>query len=92
LPRFETAFLERLHLRFRYRDAKGRQTAREVEPQAMLILPPLWYLVAWDPAREDFRHFRMDRISKPEVVEGRKFRQRHVPFDDDVCPYSSLPR
>jgi predicted DNA-binding transcriptional regulator YafY len=92
MPTFETAFLERLHLRFLYRDAKGRQTGREVEPQAMLILPPLWYLVAWDPAREDFRHFRMDRISKPHVVDGKKFRQRHVPFDADVCPYSSLPR
>jgi len=92
LPTFETAFLERLHLRFQYRDAKGRQTSREVEPQAMLILPPLWYLVAWDPARADFRHFRMDRISKPDVIDGTKFRQRHVPFDEDVCPYSSLPR
>ena len=92
LPTFERAFLERLSLRFQYRDAKGRKTGREVEPQAMLILPPLWYLVAWDPAREDFRHFRMDRISKSDVVDGKKFRQRHVPFDDDVCPYSSLPR
>jgi predicted DNA-binding transcriptional regulator YafY len=92
LPTFETAFLERLHLRFQYRDAKGRQTAREVEPQAMLILPPLWYLVAWDPACADFRHFRMDRISKPDIVDGKRFRQRHVPFDDDVCPYSSFPR
>lgn len=92
LPTFETAFLERLHLRFQYRDAKARQTAREVEPQAVLILPPLWYLVAWDPAPEDFRHFRMDRISKPDVVEGKKFRQLHVPFDDDICPYNSLPR
>ncbi|MCC5963409.1 MAG: WYL domain-containing protein [Rhodobacteraceae bacterium] len=92
LPTFETAFLERLHLRFQYRDAKGRQTVREVEPQAMLILPPLWYLVAWDPARADFRHFRMDRISEPDVINGTKFRQRQVPFDDDVCPYSSLRR
>ncbi len=38
LQAFETAFLQRLRLRFRYRDAKGRQTNREVEPQAMLIL------------------------------------------------------
>lgn len=92
LPSFETAFLERLYLRFHYRDAKGRQTSREVEPQAMLILPPLWYLVAWDPERADFRHFRMDRISQPDVVDGARFRPRHVPFDADVCPYSSLPR
>ena len=90
LPSFETAFLERVCLRFAYRDAKGRQTTREVEPQAMLILPPLWYLVGWDPEREDFRHFRMDRISAPEVVAERRFHPRHVPFENDVCPFSAL--
>lgn len=92
LPAFETAFLQRLHLRFAYRDAKGAETFREVEPQAMLILPPLWYLVAWDPARTGFRHFRMDRISEPEIMEGSQFRRRHVPFEKDVCPYSQMPR
>ncbi|WP_436398805.1 helix-turn-helix transcriptional regulator [Roseobacter sp. S98] len=92
LPAFETAFLERRCLRFRYRDARGRVTTREVEPQAMLILPPLWYLVAWDPARDDFRHFRMDRISAPETLADTLFRRRHVPFEDDVCPYSDLPQ
>ena len=92
LPAFETAFLQRIQLKFRYRDAKGVVTERQIEPQAMLILPPLWYLVAWDPAREDFRHFRMDRISHPEPVDSLKFRQRHVPFEDDVCPYRDLLR
>lgn len=90
LPAFETAFLQRQLIRFEYRDAKGRKTHREVEPQAMLILPPLWYLVAWDATRADFRHFRMDRISAPEAVEATSFRRRHVPFEDDVCPFSAL--
>lgn len=89
---FETAFLQRLQLRFHYRDAKGAVTSRQVEPQAILILPPLWYLVAWDPAREDFRHFRMDRISEPEYVEGAVFRRRHVPFKDNVRPIRDVPR
>jgi len=92
LPAFETTFLRRLRLRFRYCDAKGAETTREVEPQAMLILPPLWYLVAWDPARADFRHFRMDRIRRPDIVEGAQFRRRRVPFEDDVCPYRQMPR
>ena len=92
LPAFETAFLQRLHLRFQYRDAKGAVTSRQVEPQAMLILPPLWYLVAWDPARNDFRYFRMDRISEPKYVEGATFRRRHVPFEDEVSPIRDLPR
>ncbi|MEM1288820.1 MAG: WYL domain-containing protein [Pseudomonadota bacterium] len=90
LPVFETAFLSQSLIRFDYRDAKQSRTKREVEPQAILILPPLWYLVAWDPARDDFRHFRMDRIISPEVVLGTSFRRRAVPFDDDVCPYSAI--
>lgn len=92
LPAFEMAFLQRMFLGFDYRDAKGRETRRMVEPQAMLILPPLWYLVAWDPERRDFRHFRMDRISHPDPVEGTRFRQRVIPFEDDICPYRNLGR
>lgn len=92
LPAFETAFLQRLHLSFRYCDAKGVETNRVVEPQAMLILPPLWYLVAWDPLRKDFRHFRMDRISRPEYRQGTAFQRRHVIFDDGVSPVRGLPR
>ncbi|MBK1662786.1 helix-turn-helix transcriptional regulator [Paracraurococcus ruber] len=90
LPAFETAFLERRPMRFRYRDAKGAETSREVEPQAMLILPPLWYLVAWDPRRCGFRHFRMDRIGRPDVVADASFRRRRVPFADDVCPFGEV--
>lgn len=86
LPAFETAFLQRLKLRFQYCDAKGEITNRLIEPQAMLILPPLWYLVAWDPARDDFRHFRMDRVSAPEYVQNTVFRRRHVPFEENVRP------
>jgi predicted DNA-binding transcriptional regulator YafY len=92
LPAFEAAFLNRQLLRFRYRDAKGARTTRMVEPQAMLILPPLWYLVAWDPSRDGFRHFRMDRISAPEPLPDTSFRRRHVPFEADVCPYLALRR
>lgn len=84
LPAFEVAFLNRHLLCFRYRDARGAVSTREVEPQAMLVLPPLWYLVAWDPEREDFRHFRMDRITGADVLAGSTFRKRHVTFGDGV--------
>lgn len=86
LQAFERAFLERLSLKFDYDDAKGAKTHRCVEPQAMLILPPLWYLVAWDPSRANVRHFRMDRIGRPDVVEGPTFRLRRIEFDAGVQP------
>lgn len=90
-PAVETVFLERRRLRFRYRDARRVETVREVEPQALLILPPLWYLVAWDPGRTGFRHFRMDRIAGPEILGHPPFRRRHVPFENDVCPFAKMP-
>lgn len=86
LPCVEQTFLGRLPLRFDYTDAKGTVSARCVEPHAMLILPPLWYLVAWDPIRQDIRHFRMDRISSPEIADGAPFRRRHIDFDAGVQP------
>ena len=86
LPAFETPFFNRFFLQFHYCDAKGAQTKRHVEPQAMLILPPIWYLVAWDPSREDFRHFQMDRIRAPNYLDGSSFRRRAVPFADGVRP------
>lgn len=90
---FEVSFLNRLQMSFEYTDGKGCGSTRVVEPQAMLILQPLWYLVAWDPLRDDFRHFRMDRIKKPKVKDGATFMHRHVPFEDDVCPFSDyVPR
>jgi predicted DNA-binding transcriptional regulator YafY len=81
---FETAFLKRHLLQFQYRDAKDRVTERRVEPQALLILPPLWYLVAWDSDRADSRHFRMDRIKAPECLHDTKFKRRHVSFEAGV--------
>ncbi len=92
LPAFEQAFLQNFYLQFQYRDAKGYVSSRVVEPQAILILPPLWYLVAWDPMREDFRHFRMDRISRPECIPGATFRRRHVRFGASVYPMHDLSR
>lgn len=92
LPAFEAAFLNRQHLGFRYRDRAGAVSSRVVEPQAVLILPPLWYLVAWDPDRDDFRYFRMDRISGPQCIPGSTFRRRRVPFADPVTPIRDLAR
>ena len=90
LPAFEAAFLQKQMLGFQYCDANGHHTNRKVEPQAMLVLPPLWYLVAWDPARDDFRHFRMDRISAPAPIRNTSFRQRYVPFEDHICPFKDV--
>jgi predicted DNA-binding transcriptional regulator YafY len=87
LPAFEASFLRRRRLRFDYMDKAQRRSAREVEPQGILVLPPIWYLVAHDCAKSAFRHFRMDRIKAPEIIEGGSFRLRAIPKSAGVCPF-----
>lgn len=90
LPVFEAGFIKLQCLKFDYVDRRGAASSREVEPQALLVLPPLWYVVGFDPERDAFRNFRMDRIKNPRLVDGPEFRRKTVRFDEDVCSFSQV--
>lgn len=66
---FEAAFTSGRCIRFDYIDRFGAPTTRMVEPQGLLVRPPVWYVIGWDPARDGFRHFRADRIAKPQLTD-----------------------
>jgi predicted DNA-binding transcriptional regulator YafY len=68
-------------LRFEYRSRDGTATRREVEPHALVNLGRRWYLVGWDRRREDWRTFRVDRLSRP-AAGGRRFTARSLPAKD----------
>lgn len=53
-------------LRFTYTAASGEQTERRVEPHTLAPADRHWYLLCWDLDREDWRTFRVDRLT--EVV------------------------
>ncbi|MFC9695003.1 helix-turn-helix transcriptional regulator [Kribbella sp. NPDC056951] len=48
---------------FAYRSVGGLQTVRRVEPYRQIHHLLRWYLLAWDLDRDDWRVFRVDRIS-----------------------------
>jgi predicted DNA-binding transcriptional regulator YafY len=52
-------------LRFTYRREDGETTDRHVEPFRVVYTDRRWYLVAFDRDRDDWRTFRVDRISEP---------------------------
>ena len=56
-------------LRIRYRDRAGRETGRIVWPIALTYFVEVLVVAAWCELREDFRHFRVDRIRAAEVIE-----------------------
>ena len=76
---------DRLELRFGYGTHDGTQSRRLVEPHRMVHLYGRWYLVAFDRTREDWRTFRVDRITSKLAV-GRRVGRRDPP-DADLAAY-----
>lgn len=72
---------EQRHLYFRYRDGRGNETDREVEPLGVVHTLSRWYLVCWDRWREAFRTFRVDRLTAPNLGDAR-FTPRPLPGGD----------
>ena len=68
-------------LRFAYRGRDGAASRREVEPHSLVNLGRRWYLVAWDPARDDWRTFRVDRLTRAAST-GVRFAGREPPAKD----------
>ncbi len=68
-------------LQFTYTTREGEQATRLVEPHRLVSLGRRWYLVAWDVERQDWRTFRVDRLSSPATT-GARFRQRDLPAPD----------
>jgi predicted DNA-binding transcriptional regulator YafY len=65
-------------LGFSYRDAGGVRSARTVWPFALGFFDKVRVLVAWCETRQDFRHFRVDRIEELDVTEDRYPRRRQA--------------
>ncbi|WP_405566000.1 YafY family transcriptional regulator [Streptomyces phaeochromogenes] len=68
-------------LRFEYRDHGGSSTRRTVDPHRLVCTERRWYLVAWDVDRDDWRTFRVDRVT-PKPPHGPRFTPRQAPADD----------
>ncbi|MGW3012063.1 helix-turn-helix transcriptional regulator [Streptomyces sp. NPDC001219] len=65
-------------LRFRYTDQHGGTSTRLVEPYRHFLRAGQWYLVAFDVDRDDWRTFRLDRITDISPVAGT-YRPRAFP-------------
>ncbi|MGH9119203.1 MAG: helix-turn-helix transcriptional regulator [Acidimicrobiales bacterium] len=57
---------------FRYRDGEGIESDRRVEPYRLVTVSRRWYLVGRDLDRDDWRTFRVDRMSRSSRT-GHRF-------------------
>jgi len=71
----------RERLRFSYLSHDGSASEREAEPYQLVNWGRRWYLVAFDVGRDDWRTFRVDRIT-PRIPGGGRFTPRPLPASD----------
>ncbi|MFD3683370.1 helix-turn-helix transcriptional regulator [Nocardiopsis sp. NPDC058631] len=71
----------RERLRFDYTSPRGGATVRTVEPHSLVSFGRRWYLVAFDTDRDDWRSFRVDRLT-PRALTGPRFAPREPPRGD----------
>lgn len=64
IDEIEHAVEERRRLALAYIDAEDRTTERTVRPLGLWFWGKVWTLVAWCELRNDFRMFRLDRITR----------------------------
>ncbi|WP_434442080.1 helix-turn-helix transcriptional regulator [Lentzea sp. E54] len=67
-------------LRFTYASTHGEPARRLVEPQGLVHTGRRWYLVAWDVSKQDWRTFRVDRVTEQPTLAAR-FTPREPPAE-----------
>lgn len=81
LGQLALACRDRERIRFHYIAAGGAESDRVVEPHMLVAAERNWFLVAWDLRREDWRTFRVDRMSRFFGTRVR-FAERELPAAD----------
>ena len=86
LELIKTALQESKLLTFEYIAHHGNKTARIVEPYQLVLKSSHWYLQGYCHKRNDFRLFRLSRMSKLEMQEEiftpRDCQKPQLDFDD----------
>jgi predicted DNA-binding transcriptional regulator YafY len=62
------AIRDRFKLQLTYQDQNERKTDRVIWPLLIAYLSSARYIVAWCETRQDYRHFKTDRVRELEVL------------------------
>lgn len=73
---------ESVQARFGYVSRDGVETERRIEPYRLVATGRRWYLMAFDLDRDDWRTFRLDRISEARASTFG-FRPREAPDPEE---------
>ncbi len=68
-------------IKIEYKNEQDKTTNRIVEPFALISTTENWLLIAWCRMRKEFRYFRLDRITKLQVL-SEKFEQHKMTLQE----------
>jgi predicted DNA-binding transcriptional regulator YafY len=93
LPKLRRALLERRTIRFHYhtrrvQDGEPAKKTRAADPYGMYHYGDAWYLLAFCHLRQSVRSFRLDRLSRLELLE----QTFALPADFSMEPQEDLSR
>ena len=92
LAELRRAIRETRKVRIAYSDAQGNQSHRIVWPVAMAYYVDVTVLGAWCELRNDFRHFRVERITASTILDdvfptdGGRLMERWFALQDQNMP------
>jgi predicted DNA-binding transcriptional regulator YafY len=69
---------------FDYTTPEGEITQRTVRPLALLFYGAVWLMLAWCELRQDFRSFRLDRMTRIDITAARFKPERGKTLPDYV--------
>jgi predicted DNA-binding transcriptional regulator YafY len=78
LPKIRQAIRTERKIGLSYRDTNGADSKRTIWPFALSFFEKVRVVVAWCELREDYRHFRTDRIVMLNMTEKRYPRRRQA--------------
>ena len=78
LPKIRQAIRTERKIGLSYRDEKGADSKRTIWPFGLGFFEKVRVVMAWCELREDFRHFRTDRIVSLTMSDKRYPRRRQV--------------
>jgi len=82
LPELRRVVRERRIVTLGYVDLSRRETRRRVRPLGLTVFDEVWLLTGWCEVREDFRNFRVDRLTALEDTGERAPNERGRRFED----------
>ncbi|MFC5049558.1 helix-turn-helix transcriptional regulator [Rubritalea spongiae] len=80
----QQAMVERKIILLDYQDRMGNTTSRPVEPLELVHYQNRWHLLSWCKMRNDFRDFRLDRVTGYTLTEQSYEYRDHQTISDCI--------